>query len=175
MKEGFLFPHKKQASETDIKLFQSIVGSIMFAMVETWPDIAFATSCISQHAKSPSRAHIEAAKTILRDLSYTHDLGIISGGGDLNVTGYSDSGDKESKRSSGFVFILNWGPISCSKRQPTVALSSTEAEYVALTLAAKEATWLRLLLTELRAMSPPDQFAHINVGKTNMYIREFQS
>lgn len=111
---------------------------------------------ISQHAKNPSRAHIEAAKTILRDLSYNHDLGIIYGGGDLNVTGYSDSGDKESKRSSGFVFILNGGPISCSKRQPTVASSSTEAEYVPLTLAAKEATWLRLLLTELRVVSPLD-------------------
>lgn len=46
--------------------------------------------------------------------------------------------------------MLNGRPVSCcSKRQSTVALSSTEAEYIALTLAAKEATWLRLLLTEL--------------------------
>ena len=61
------------------------------------------------------------------------------------IEGYSDSdwaGDRESRKSrSGFIFVLNGGPVSwCSKRQPTVALSSTEAEYIALTLAVKEAT-----------------------------------
>lgn len=56
--------------------------------------------------------------------------------------------------------MLNGGPVSwCSKRQATVALSSTEAEYIALTLAAKEATWLRLLLTELKLLKAEDQHA----------------
>ena len=49
--------------------------------------------------------------------------------------------------------MLNNGPISwCSRRQQTVALSSTEAEYMALTLAAKETIWIRLLMTELGLM-----------------------
>ena len=55
----------------------------------------------------------------------------------------------------------------CSKRQPTVALSSTEAEYIALTLAAKEATWLGLLLTELGLLQPDNQHAKINVVEGN--------
>ena len=72
----------------------------------------------------------------------------------LCVEGYLDSfwaGDKESRKStSGFIFMLNGGLVSwCSKRQSMVALLSTKAKYIALTLATKEATWLRLLLTEL--------------------------
>ena len=68
--------------------------------------------------------------------------------------------------------MLNGGPVSwCSKRQPTVALSSTEAEYIALTLAAKEATWLRLLLTELRLLQLDQQHALIKVSKGNTCVR----
>ena len=60
--------------------------------------------------------------------------------------------------------MLNNGPISwCSKRQTTVTLSSTEAEYMALTLAAKEATWLRLLMTQLGLMTSDDGSPTINV------------
>ena len=157
MKEGSLFRNESQASESDIKQYQAIVGSIMFAMIETRPDIAYATSVVSRHAKNPGKSHMEAAKQILRYLSATRDRGITFGGGDLSIQGYSDSdwaGDKEDRKStSGYVFMLNNGPISwASKRQKTVALSSTEAEYMALTLAAKETIWIRLLMTELGLM-----------------------
>ena len=75
----------------------------------------------------------------------------------MSVQGYSDSdwaGDREDRKStSRYVFMLNNGLISwCSRRQQTVALSSTEAEYMALTLAAKETIWIRLLMTELGLM-----------------------
>lgn len=64
--------------------------------------------------------------------------------------------------------MLNGGPVSwCSKRQSTVALSSIEAEYIALTLASKEATWLRLLLTELGLLQPGDQHAEIKIVESN--------
>ncbi len=119
----------------------------MFSMVETRPDIAFATSVVSRFAKNPSRQHTEAVKTIMRYLKATRNLGITYGGeeGDLIIKGFSDSdwaSDHASRKStSGFVFMLNGGPVSWySKRQATVALSSREAEYVALILAAKEAT-----------------------------------
>lgn len=70
------------------------------------------------------------------------------------MEGYSDSdcaGDKESQKSTfGFIFMLNGRSVSWySKKQVTVALSLTEAEYIALTLTAKKVTWLRLLLTKL--------------------------
>lgn len=68
--------------------------------------------------------------------------------------------------------MLNRGPVGwCSKRQATVALSSTEAEYIALTLAAKEATWLRLLLTELGLLEANDQHAEINVRHENTGVK----
>lgn len=68
--------------------------------------------------------------------------------------------------------MLNGGPVSrCSKRHPTVVLSSIEAEYIVSTLVAEEATWLRLLLTELRLLEPDDQHAEINV-KDNTARRE---
>lgn len=67
--------------------------------------------------------------------------------------------------------MLNGGPVSwCSKRQPNIALTFTEAEYIALTLAAKEATWLRLLLTELGLLQPDHQHALIKVSKQNTCV-----
>ena len=79
--------------------------------------------------------------------------------GELLLTGYCDSdwgSDKEDRRSTGgYVFMLNGTPVSWSARkQKTVALSSTEAEYMALTAATKEATWLRHLLKDLGYEQP---------------------
>lgn len=158
-----------------------MTGSIMFSMVEIRPDISFATSVASWFAKNPSHQHIEAVKTILRYLKSSRERGITYGGQDkLLVEGYSDAnwaGDKNSRKStSGFIFMLNGGPISwCSKKQPTVALSSTEAEYIALTLAAKEATWLRLLLTELGLLQPDQIHALIKVSEHNTSAHAIQN
>ena len=142
-----------EASLSEKENYEGMTGLLMFSMVETRPDIAIATSVASRFAKNPSRHHTEAVKTIFRYLKGSRERGITYGGQDeLFIEGYSDSdwaGDKESRKSiSGYCSMLNEGPVSwCSKRQSTVALSSTEAEYITLTLAAKEATWLRLLLT----------------------------
>ena len=159
---------EKQASDSEREKYQGMVGSLMFSMVETRPDIAFATSVASRFSKNPNHLHNEAVRTILKYLKGSKDRGIVYGGGTLNIKGYSDSdwaGDKESRKSTyGCIFILNRGPISwCSKRQPTVFLSSSEVEYIALTLAAKEAIWLRLLLTELGLLQTDDQHAEIHV------------
>lgn len=66
--------------------------------------------------------------------------------------------------------MLNGGPISyASKKQAVVALSSTEPEYVALSLAAREARWFRLLMTELGLLLPNQQFAKIHIYESNKY------
>lgn len=88
------------------------------------------------------------------------------------MEGYSDSdwakNKKSQKSTSGFIFMLNNSPVSwCSKKQPTIALSSTEAEYIALILAAKEATWLWLLLTELGFLQLYQQHALIKIMEEN--------
>lgn len=116
----------------------------------------------------------------MRYLKDSRERGITYGGQEeLFVEGYSDSdwaGDKESRKStSGFIFMLNEEPVSwCSKKQSTVALSSTEAEYIALTLAAKEVTWLRLLLTKLGLLQPDQQHALIKVSKHNTSVQAIQ-
>lgn len=67
--------------------------------------------------------------------------------------------------------MLNGGPVSWySKKQPNVALSSTKAKYIALTLAAKEITWLQLLLTKLGLLQPNQQHALIKVLQDNTYV-----
>lgn len=71
--------------------------------------------------------------------------------------------------------MLNGGPVSwCSKRQSTVALSSTEPEYIALTLASKEANWFRLLLTELGLLQPDDQHTLIKIANNTTCAQAIQ-
>ena len=112
---------------------------------------------------------------IIRYLLTTKTRGIVYGGGSLHVVGYLDSdwaGDRETRKSTGgFVFMLNNGAVSwSSKRQTTVALLSTEAEYMGLTQTTKEATWLRLLMTELRLLQPDNEHTRIRTLKTECAI-----
>jgi len=98
-----------------------------------------------QFAADPCPTHWQALKRVLRYLQATPTHGIrFSGSGSGELIGYSDAdwaGDIETRRStSGYVFVLNGGCISWrSKKQRTVALSSTEAEYMALSEATQEA------------------------------------
>jgi hypothetical protein len=145
----------------DVTSYQRIVGSLMYLMTGTRPDLAFSVSILSQFNARPSQAHYNAAIRVLRYLRGTHDYGLTyrstqySPNNDKVILyGYSDAdwaNDVTSRRSvTGYVFYCCGGVISWSaKRQPTTALSSTEAEYMALTQATKEAIWLRRLLLEL--------------------------
>ena len=150
-----MLPSDAPISDLEKAKYSAKVGSIIYTMVETRIDIVFATSMVSRFAKNLSSEHFNAIDQILRYLARSCERGIIFGGEkELKLVGYSDSdwaGDHADRKStSGFVFMLNGGPISyASRKQAVVALSSTEAEYVALSLAAREATWLRLLFTEL--------------------------
>ena len=160
MRETPLVPYKKLVASNKKTKYAAKIESIMYAMIETQIDIAFATSMVSRFAKNPGPDHFSAVDQILRYLANSQDRGITFGGEPtLHLIGYSDSdwaGDQADRKStSGFVFTLNGGPISHgSKKQAVVALLSTEAEYVALSLAAQEATWLRPLLTELGLLQP---------------------
>ena len=81
-----------EASTAERERYQGMIGSIMFSMVETRPDVAFATSVASRFAKNPGHQHTEFVKTILRYLKGSRDRGITYGGQDeLLIEGYSDS------------------------------------------------------------------------------------
>jgi hypothetical protein len=137
--------------------YRSAVGSIMYVMKGTRPDIAAAFSYVSKYLENPAWKHWMAVKRIFRYLEGTLSHGIVYGGSgrkDLILEGYTDSdwgSDSDDRRSiSGNVFKLYGGPISWqSKKQQTVALSSTEAEYMATSLATQETIWLRQLLEDL--------------------------
>src|SRR3954447_3482679 len=140
----------------DPTLFRQIIGSLMYLMIGSRPDIAAAISIISQFAADPSRYHYAAAKRVIRYLKGTINYQLHLGSTDesLKLIGYCDANwgnDISTRRSTtGYLFYLSGGVISwSSKRQPTVALSSTEAEYMAITHATKEAIWLRSLMNEL--------------------------
>jgi len=135
--------------------YAQVVGSLLYLSLTTRPDIAQAVGVLSKFMSNPMSAHWQAAKGVLRYLTGTLDYGITFAGGDTTVIGYCDAdfaGDLDTRRSTtGYVFIMNGGAISWqSKRQPTVAASTTEAEYMAAAQATKEALWLRKLLADLK-------------------------
>ena len=105
--------------------------------------------------QNPKKSHLEAVRRILRYVKSTLGYGIMfKKGGDCRLVGYCDAdyaGDHDTRRStSGYVCLLGSGVISwCSKIQPTVSLSTTEAEYRATTMTAQEITWIMQLLKEL--------------------------
>ena len=140
--------------------YREAIGSLMFLMVGTRPDIAFAVSTAAKFCENPLPSHFNAVKRIFRYLNGTQHYKLsFSGSNDSfsfnELTGYCDAdyaGDLDSRRSTnGYVFLLNNGPIAwCSQRQKSVSTSTTEAEYVSASHATKECIWLRKLLSELQ-------------------------
>jgi Reverse transcriptase (RNA-dependent DNA polymerase) len=130
--------------------YRELVGSLMYVMVGTRPDIAFAVSCLSKYMENPGEQHWAAAKRVLRYLQGTKKTGLVYySTGNLTVEGFCDAdwaGDLSDRKStSGYVFIQAGGAVSWkSKRQLTVALSTAEAEYMATANATSEALWLRM-------------------------------
>ena len=115
--------------------YKSPVGSLMYAMVATRPDLAFAISSVSQHMATPSWSYWMAVKRIMRYLKGTVHMRLQLGGQNIKLVGYCDAdwaGDVNDRRSTtGYAFIFGDGVVSwSSKRQPTVALSTTKAEYM---------------------------------------------
>lgn len=138
--------------------YASAVGSIMYAMMCTRPDVAFALSMTSRYQANPGESHWIAVKNILKYLRRTKDSFLVFGGElELRVKGYTDAsfqtdGD-DLKSQSGYVFMLNGGAV-CWKsfKQSVTADSTTEAEYLAASEAAKEAVWIRQFLDGLRVV-----------------------
>lgn len=182
-------------------LYARQIGSLMYAMLGTRPDIAFAVSFLSRHMSNPTEEHLKAVKRVFRYLKGTMDYELVYQGDLKPVVGYTDAdygADPSTRRStSGYVFNVGSAPISwMSKRQTVVALSNCEAELMAMTQGAKEAVWLRVLLEELGAqqgkvaatilygdnqpaiaMSKDTQYHNRakHIGIQHFYVREVQS
>ena len=140
----------------DPVVYQQQIGCTMYAMLCTRPDIAYAVSQLSQFGSNPSETHQRALIRLLQYLQSTKDFSITYGkdyGDEFTLQGFSDAdyGSTEDRKSvSAYLYILYGGTISwMAKKQSTVALSTTEAEYIALTQATKESIWIQRTLLEL--------------------------
>jgi hypothetical protein len=125
----------------------------MYLAVCTRPDISYAVGALARYMAKPTLVHWKEAIGVVRYLAGTTDYGITYGMRDDKLIGYCDADyatDTDTRRStSGYVFTLYGGAITWqSKRQPTVAASTTEAEYMAAAAAVKEALWLRQLFKD---------------------------
>lgn len=153
-------PSDFQASGKDKLWYQSAVGSLMYLMLCTRPDITYAVSQLSRYSSNPTDKHKTAVKHVFRYLQGTSNLGLVfdSSKRDLGLCGYTDANwarDHDKRSTGGYVYMLCGTIISwSSKRQATVALSSCEAEYIAETEAAKEAIWLKRLLNNFHFKTP---------------------
>ncbi|KAH9723682.1 hypothetical protein KPL70_007199 [Citrus sinensis] len=127
------------------------VGSLMYAMLCTRPDICFVVGMVSRYQSNPRPEHWTTVKHIMKYLKRTKNYMLVYSGHELIPVGYTDSdfmSDKDSRKStSGYVFSLGSGAISwMSVKQSCITHSTTKVEYVASSEAAKEAIWLRKFL-----------------------------
>ncbi|XP_070008621.1 secreted RxLR effector protein 161-like [Nicotiana sylvestris] len=138
-------------------MYRQLVGSLIY-LTQTRPDLSFAIGVISRYMHNPKKHHMEAVRRILRYVKSIINYGFLyEKGDDCKLVGYCDAdyaGDHDTRRStSGFVFKLGTGAISWyNKRQPTVSLSTTKAEYWAATVAAQESTWLMQLMKDVQQL-----------------------
>ena len=150
---------------TDAKVYRSMVGGLNY-LSHTRPNVAHSVGLVSRCMHKPTKHHLGALKRILHYIAGTCEYGIWYKKVDkMKLIGYCDSDwagsidDRES--TTGYVFTLGSGVISwSSKKQSTVALSSSEAEYAAITSAACQAIWLRRMLAD---------FLHEQQGATELY------
>ncbi|CAI7740853.1 unnamed protein product [Closterium sp. NIES-54] len=139
-----------------VRLYQSIVGSLMYASTTPQPQIAYAESQLSKVVSCPKAFHLQAAKRVLRYLKGCVKSGIFypaHSKPQVELVGFSDAdyaGDSADRKShTGYVYCLNSAAISWqSKRQPVVALSTTESKYISLCQCIQEGVWLKRLFGE---------------------------
>ncbi|XP_073127337.1 secreted RxLR effector protein 161-like [Henckelia pumila] len=138
---------EEERQEMNNTPYASGVGSIMYAMVCSRPDLAYAISLVSRFMSNPGAEHWKALKWVMKYLRGTSHLGLSfkdQGNNSNPIVGYVDAdfaGNLDTRNSlTGFVFTL-FGTVVTWKStlQPVVALSTTEAEFIAVTEAIKEA------------------------------------
>ncbi|KAK8593626.1 hypothetical protein V6N12_045702 [Hibiscus sabdariffa] len=143
-------PSMPQESERMSQIpYASAIGSIIYAMICTRPDLSYALSMTSRYQAILGEGHWIAVKNILKYLRRTKDVFLVyRGEEELGIMGYTDTSfqtDKDDSRSqSDFIFCLNGGAVSWkSSKQDTIAYSTTYAKYVATNEVAKEIVWIK--------------------------------
>lgn len=138
------------------KPYRSILGSVMWGQLATRPNLSFAVSLLSRFQSNPGIEHWKALMHVMGYVLNTIDYGLTYSR-DTNLTplAFVDAdygGCRDTRRStSGYVFMMAGGPVTwSSKRQATVALSTVEAEYVAMSRCAQQMIWMQTWLDEVQ-------------------------
>ncbi len=149
-----LIKDEGEEEKVEVSQYLSAVGSLLLS-AGTRPDITFAVCSVAKFCSEPRKSQWTVMKRILRYFKGTLNHGLLySHGEQQDCFGYSDSdfaGDLNDRKStSGYIFMLSGAGISWrSKKQTSVALSTAEAEYIALSISVQEAMWLKQLTSEL--------------------------
>lgn len=158
MRKNELLPYQGKAKIFEIRNYQRKIGSILYLAVITRPDVAFAASRLSRFGQNPGPEHHEAADRTLLYIKNSHALALQLGGGDDFVVASDASfadNSLDRKSSQAYIMKLFGGVVGWrANKQTTVTLSTTEAELLALSQAAKEGIFISRLLQELGVTVP---------------------
>lgn len=143
---------------SDKRIYQKVIGQLLYISTNTRPDIAASVSILSQKLSDPTRNDLNEAKRVIRYLKGTSKLKLMLSSlkeENHELFGYADANWAECKidrkSNSGQIFMLNGGIISWAcRKQVSVSLSSTEAEYVALSEACQELIWIKKLCKDFK-------------------------
>lgn len=129
--------------------YRKLIGALIHLTNCTRPDISFSVNVLARYNQSPREQHFTAAVDLLRYVMGSSNLALTYGSGEGSAV-YHDADHASSvddrKSTSGYCVLLNGAAVSwASKKQPTVALSTMEAEYQSAALCAREVLWLRHL------------------------------
>ena len=144
----------------NVQEYQKMIGCLTYVSTATRPDLASAVGILARYMSRPGMEHFKGVKRVLRYIKGTINHGLVFKANEEKqmIIGYSDAdwgNDLDTRRSiSGYVFQVKGSTVSWySKRQTCIARSSTEAEYVALSLATQEIVWLKKLLQDVNVRS----------------------
>ncbi|KAJ0843621.1 putative RNA-directed DNA polymerase [Helianthus annuus] len=140
--------------------YSRIIGSLMYLMTCTRPDLAYAVSRLSRYTSNPCADHWKAITRVLRYIRYTRDYGLHYTRQPAVIEGYTDanwiSDNKDSKSTSGYVFTLGGAAIAWkSSKQTVIARSTMESEFIALNKSGEEAEWLRQFVEDIPRWPKP--------------------
>jgi hypothetical protein len=147
------------------------VGSLMYLALATRPDIAYAVGVLARFNSNPGPSHWKGVKHLLRYLKGTSDFKLVYGphsdspGHSFSTFSDSDHGGNPNngRSTGGYVVRIGSGAVSwSSKLQAIVALSSTEAEYIAAVEAGKEMVWMHQFLGEIGFPVPTPSILHLD-------------
>ncbi|KAM1493880.1 hypothetical protein ACFX10_025604 [Malus domestica] len=162
--------------------YARVIGSLMYLMNSTRPDLAYSISRLSRYTSNPGKDHWNALVRVLRYLKGTMNFGLHYSKYPPVLEGYSDanwiSDSSETKSTSGYVFTFGGAAVAWkSSKQTCIARSTMESEFIALEMSANEAEWLRNFMEDIPLVSKPvtaicihcDCMAAIARAKNKMY------